>query len=339
MPANETYEITRDNTLTPQQRSARSFLPVGHKKGELRGRSGNKTINGYNTGFHEGAVTTSLYRKLHELPDNRGINGNVRQWLLKHADGFRSDTAQTILSIPIDKVVSDVDGKPILAAGHPGSNIKQSGKNFAHELLNEKVIELLKTRDKTPWLTEESVVTIMGAIMLASIAPGEVARTLNTSELTARHVKQTWEERRNEAKLGLNKQLEALNRAERAFVSLHAGSFLGRLGRTLATNRASSPLRNTKAPDPRENGVQGGGLDRNRNRFKDPKRALPGIEQFPYYLTENFRTEKATSSEEDGPLNSSSLGKRSRSPTPRSNTRAKRSKLSSQGGAVRSLRP
>ena len=213
------WEATQDRTVTDEQAEIGGFKPDAWKQGsafdpnwnpnqkfdELRDSkrpdtkaSGSTDDYTYTTGFHESAVATDMFDYLrlatpngdgtHTLPkakeknyflkhyDGQKVYSSTLKSILQLADGFRTDTAQTILSGP--------DGR---AAAHAGSNINHAGQSEAHDLVRAKIMEILQIDpEMEKGLTKNSLCVLLGSITVTSIAPGEVARQLNTSTLKSR---------------------------------------------------------------------------------------------------------------------------------------------------------
>lgn len=287
------YSAKNDPTLTARQAEIGGFRPDAYKTvlGEYRGKS-NKTLGGYSSGYHELAVTTSSMKFLRNattsgrgmsvLPSTsshdffrdyygKKVNSEALGWVLRSGDGFRSDTAQTIMSGP--------NGK---AAGHTGSGVDTTGQDAAHVLLRVKIMDLLDPKLKnTPGFTERALTTILASISISSVAPGEVARTVSggTGFLKAgEKAKRDWEVNRNEAKNRVQHLFDALDEDEQRFVRAHAGDFLfstqggAKNGpRKLGPGRSTSPPRVTTGPSDRGKDVQGGGYLRGQSATAAPR--------------------------------------------------------------------
>lgn len=261
MPKRPVYEALEDLTLTEPQ-AKRGAFRLGLEKGGDPRHPSNKTIHKYSTGYHESSLTTDTIEYLRRAKDNsdgshtlanassgsyKGYGGkkvysSTLRTLLKYADGFRTDTAQTIMS-----------GLKGTGAGHSGSDVDTKGQSTAHDLLREKIIEILQLDPKkTKGLSERSLLVFQGAMTVASMAPGEIARTIKggTGSLKGGSLaQQNWEPNRNEAKRRVDETFDALNSDEQEFVRSHAASFLDstRLGvtggRILSLKRPTSPIR------------------------------------------------------------------------------------------------
>ncbi len=269
----------------------------------------NPTLDGYSSGYHESAVTTDTYKFLsearnngngtHTLPDapknsfwgkytGERVDSKVLEYILEFADGFRTDTAQTILSGP--------EG---LAAGHSGSNIDTTGQSAAHDLLRESIIKLLKTDPKkTPGFTEKSVATILASITVTSIAPGELARNVKggSRSLKAKNVKLNYETNRTEAKRRVEAIYGTLNRVEARFADLHIQEFMDSTQqegvpqndrRVRPSLRATSPERDTSSIKPNE--VAGRGYLSSSPTLAPLKRPPSKLRDIGMYITEPFR--------------------------------------------------
>jgi hypothetical protein len=256
-----------DLTLTRDQADQQGFRPEAFRtpRQDFRYRS-NLTRRGYKTGYHEAVVTTDTFEFLRTaatalagpvvLPLRPGsyfakfggesVDAAQIRMLLRLADGYRTDTAQTILSSPGGH-----------AAGHAGSDLDTKNQEAAHDLLREKVMELVRLPLTEPGMSESSVSVLFGAIAVTSMAPGEVARQVKggTTALKAGEViKNDWEVRRNDAKRRVKSAYDVLNDPERSFVFSHASTFLDsvqmggatmtrRIGTPGTTDRPTSPMR------------------------------------------------------------------------------------------------
>lgn len=249
------YEADSDSTLTEHQAKQAGFHPQAWQSDEkfrydsnpLKGKS-------YNSGYHESAVTTDTFVFLRAAKDlgngtailpatapknsyfedhtGKLVSSTVLTWVLKNADGFRTDTAQTILSAPGGK-----------SAGHSGSDLCLAEQGPAHDLLRDVIMRVLPLDPaKAKGLTERSLVVLFGSITVTSIAPGELARTLpgGTASLKAgTDAKTRWESNRNEAKRRVDELLSGLSTDEHAFVLSQAGSFMDSTQEGVVSNRRS----------------------------------------------------------------------------------------------------
>ena len=317
-PKRPLYETEKDPTLTKKQAKEQAFY-----KGADDYRTGsNPTLQGYSTGYHEAALTTDTWKFLrrakpkshhqsshptatdkHILPGTapqnsyfldwtgKWVYSRTLEWVLRNGDGFRTDTSQTIMSAE--------EGFP---AGHAGSDVSRKRESQAHDLLRAKIMELLRIDPKTKGLTEAAVVVIMGAMTVASMAPGEIARGLvgGTSSLKAgADAQDDWEENRTEAKLRVNETYDLLpTQDEKDFVTAHAVSFLDStqekvptLQRRRIASRATSPLRSTAGV---AGEVAGGGYMITQPTLKATKASpmsSPGmpLREVGMYMTESLR--------------------------------------------------
>lgn len=306
MPA-PAYHINTDRTLTNAQSYNQCFSKaVLSGIGDVRAQS-NLTLQNHNSGYHESVLTTDGMTLLHEstnstttgmlIPPNSassagwaGLKGKNfyeenKNTILKIADGFRTDTARTILSAP--------DGK---AAGHSGSGMSLTGQADAHDLLRKAVVKLLFSDPKnTPGLSKRSIACVFGAITIASMAPGELARTV-TGTLKDPTASSDWEQRRNEAKFRHDAMMNQLNHTEQTFVRTHAADFLTSTQisahpptRTLAPGKATSEARDDTPPPTAPKGtINGRNYDQS---FTGSVSLSPPdkVEHWGYYLTEPFR--------------------------------------------------
>ena len=270
-----TYSASSDKTLTSSQSSSGGFRPLGTDKviqakpieeNEFRFPS-NPTQAGHSSGYHESFGTTDTMRMLSRrkvksdgkstLPSwntNTALTGysgasileaNVKP-VAEASDGARTDTAQTILSVPGGK-----------AAGHTGSGVKTTGQAPAHDFLRHQVVRSLQEPDMTPGVAG----VVAGSITLMSIAPGQVANTAqNADKLKDSGVSKQYEQRRNQAKRKLDEYHQALTPAEKATVMKLAKQGMGDIKdskRKLLTDRPYSPLREENGPSGAS--ISGGG--------------------------------------------------------------------------------
>jgi hypothetical protein len=262
VPKRPAYDASEDLTFTESQAKRRAFR-LGLEKGGDPRHPSTETIHKYSTGYHESSLTTDTIEYLRQAKDNnngshtlanvpsgsyKGYGGqkvysSTLSTLLKYADGFRTDTAQTIMS--------GLEGK---GAGHSGSEVNTKGQSAAHNLLRAKIVEILQLDPKkTKGLTERSLLVFQGAVTVASMAPGQIARTVKggTASLKGgKRAQENWEPNRNEAKRRVDETFDALDSDEQGFVRSHAASFLDstQLGvtagqRVLSLKRPTSPIR------------------------------------------------------------------------------------------------
>lgn|GEM_PF-423593 len=226
-----------DRTLTAAQRSGGGFRPHAYQNRNQGFRSpSNPTTAGISSGYHEAALTTDTFDFLRNatpagpgqsrLPSSAGskplkavqnavVDTRVRDVLLQAADGFRSDTAATILSAPGGQ-----------AAGHSGSGVAQSGQSAAHDLLRDACLRILQD-PQSAQVSEQAITVALGAYVVGSIAPGEVARLVTTATLKAgADAIRTWEQRRNDAKERVESLFATLSDAEQDYVQRHSQAFL-----------------------------------------------------------------------------------------------------------------
>lgn len=309
------YEPGGDRTLTGTQAARHAFYMEGDRSFR---KDSNRTIYSYSTGYHEAAVTTDAYKIYKDATDNHNgkhtLNVPNEQSFFKHgdevyssslklvlglADGYRTDTAQTILSAPDHK-----------AGGHPGSEIALTGQPGAHDLVRQKNMDLLRLdADSTAGMTEHSVAVIFASVTVTSMAPGELARTVEggTTSLKAKQAKPVWEENRNEAKARVQLLYDNLLPEERTFVDIHTKDFLkstqtsegikgakskGSYSRYMAPSRSNSPMRKTRGGDAGE--VQGGSYLSSPEGSKRTAQKAPPLSprEFGMYVTEPFRAER-----------------------------------------------
>lgn len=301
------YSTKTDRTLTKGQGEAGYFRNIS-KGGSFRTPS-NKTLSGYSTGYHEAAVTTDTFKFLRDaklnkdgtqtLPKNapknsfwkkftkQKVNSKNTEFILNKADGFRTDTARTILSAPGGR-----------AAGHSGSGLNTEGQAAAHDLLRKAVWELLKVPPKTKGFSERSVALILASITVTSIAPGEIARTVKggTGSLKAGDIaKKNYEANRTETKRRVEYLYNALTPQEQQFVDMHVRLFMDRTQEGVPVNkrrkippkRATSPERGRGIIVPGE--VAGSGYLKPSPLLK-PLKLPPIVESSTaMYVTEHMR--------------------------------------------------
>lgn len=312
------YIPASDRTLTPKQ-SKQGFFRLKLKSGytlkqlrrDFRARS-NLTLGGYKSGYHESAVTTDTYNFLREAKENKDgthtlptapkisffakFNGkkvfsSTLETVLELADSYRTDTAQTILSAP--------EGR---AAGHSGSGIDLTGQSAAHDLLRQKAMDILQIDPKTTkGINKKSIATLFASITVTSMAPGEIARTVTggTKSLKAESAKETWEERRNEAKRRVEAHFAALTPDERSFVNQHAISFMESTQVKVRQNRRNIPSlgRSPRATSP-ERDTRGGGINevQGGKYLLNPSNIAPTLsaeaETSGLYFTQPFRADR-----------------------------------------------
>lgn len=199
---------------------------------------------------------------------NTEVPSSTLETLLTVADGFRLSTVRTILSGP--------DGT---AAAHEGSGLKTTGQPAAHNLVRAAMMRLLKLPSTTKGLSENSIFYLLGAIVVTSMAPGEIARTVEggTAPLTFIPAKKTYEQDRNEMKASVESFRERLTDDEKSLADSQARLYLestqgrGRRSRRIPSLRATSPERETGQVV--ANAVAGGGY-RGPASLK-PKKSLP----------------------------------------------------------------
>ena len=304
-----TRYATTDRTLTLSQRASGGFKPDAHTTSEdFRFRS-NPTTVGVSSGYHEAAVTTDTFTFFRnaddqgdgtaELPSTANtaplqalqgaiVDKSVLDFLLGAADGFRTDTALTILSAP--------DGEP---AGHSGSGISQSGQSAAHDLVREACARILQDPE-TAKVTPQAVTVALGAYVVGSIAPGEVARLVSTDTLKAGPTAiATWEQRRNEAKARVEGLFATLSDDEKTYVQRHSQAFLTSAdptgGRHLGQNATPARKRATSLPRLETNHgteVSGGKYDQTRAHEASTAPPLASASDVGVYVTQPFRLDR-----------------------------------------------
>ena len=303
------YRMGIDKTLTSSQASKRVFR--GMK--DFRSKS-NPTLKGYSTGYHEAVVTTDHYNYLKSAKDNLDgthtlssskssvfakysgikVDSSILNDIMELGDSFRTDTAQTILSAP--------DG---LVADHSGSDINTVGQSDAHNLLREKVMNIVLLPKSTKGLSKRSIATIFAAVAVTSMAPGELARTVTggTSSLKGGiQAKQDWEKNRNEAKSRVKAKYNTLNTDEKKFVTNHATEFMDStkpkiptliFPRQIDTSAPISPRRDENYEISSPNEVAGLGYD--GTAIAPPTLSPPSNEnETGAYTTQLFRADRVS---------------------------------------------
>lgn len=263
----------------------------------------------YKSGYHESAMPTDTVIFLrgatdnkngtHTLPKSVGsgsfwtgyisrvVSSKILNYLLDLADGFRTDTAQTILSAP--------EGK---AAGHSGSGVYTGGQSSAHDLLRAGVARMLDLAVNTPGLTRESLATYFASLTVTSMAPAVIARTVlgGTANLKAGDgAKLEYEQNRNEMKRRTEAIFKALTPNEQAFVKLYSQEFLNstQIGvdkscrRHIPNERSTSPERDAHASHKKE--VDGGGYSKLSAQTSPTKSAPVDVQHTGMYVTEPVR--------------------------------------------------
>lgn len=308
MSLKKKYKPGEDPTLKKSQADDGYFSSV-LDGGDFRSRS-NPTLAGYSSGYHEAAVTTDTYNFLikakdngdgtHTLPQTAPKNSfwadytgeevysKNLEYTLKYADGFRTDTAQTVLSAPGG-----------LAAGHSGSNLDTTGQADAHNLLRQSIIDLLQTNPQTNGFSEESVVTTLAAITVTSIAPGEIARTVKKGSASLKSgstSKTKYELNRNNAKRKVEAIYSNLTPAEQIFVNENSKRFMDSTQkgvskknkiRAIPSLRATSPERKIKMSSANE--VAGGDYLPLKPTLAPAKLPPKMLIETGMYVTEDFR--------------------------------------------------
>lgn len=255
------YSAAHDRTLTAAQASSGGFRPLGTDKvvrarpideSEFRFPS-NPTTSGHSSGYHEAFAPTDTMRFLSRrsvhsdgtatlptwssntvLPSYSGTRiheENVRH-IAEASDGARTDTAQTVLSVPGGGV-----------AGHTGSGVRTSGQAAGHDYLRHQTMRALQT----PGVTSGVAGVLAGATTIMSMAPGESASSADgAGSLKDSSAGKGWERRRNSAKHILDAHYTALPAAQQSTVMKLARHSMGDLGdhrRQLLPDRPYSPFR------------------------------------------------------------------------------------------------
>ncbi|MBT2118091.1 hypothetical protein KK141_15725 [Dyella sp. LX-66] len=255
------YSAAHDRTLTAAQASSGGFRPLGTDKvvrarpideSEFRFPS-NPTTSGHSSGYHEAFAPTDTMRFLSRrsvhsdgtatlpswssntvLPSYSGTRiheENVRH-VAEASDGARTDTAQTVLSVPGGGV-----------AGHTGSGVRTSGQAAGHDYLRHQTMRALQT----PGVTSGVAGVLAGATTIMSMAPGQSASGADgAGSLKDSSASGGWEERRNSAKRALDTHFTTLPPAQQSTVmklARHSMSDLDDGSRHLLPDRPYSPFR------------------------------------------------------------------------------------------------
>lgn len=263
------YELKSDKTLSKLQKITGSFRRKSSYRVESR-----KTSLGHSTGMHEEVVPTDVMKlfdnakpqkngKIRVVSTNKNspfsIHGpidahpEVFKWVVEAGDGFRSDTARTLLSVKGE------------AAGHSGSNLSTKNQQAAHDAIRETLITILE-KEPSSQVTKRSISVAFASIAMISYAPGELIRSnLKNRSLKDKSAALDWELRRDAGKQKVDKLWDGLSLEEKKFVRGIAQQHLNRVAtsgstpaasaRSLELDRARSPTRSLKTLD----GVQGGG--------------------------------------------------------------------------------
>jgi hypothetical protein len=303
------YLPINDLTLTKSQAK---LARISSGIGSLR-VSSNITLKGYKTGYHESGVATDTFDLLSKATAKDGgikhtlhqpnpksyfkkyhgheVYSKTLKQFMELADGYRTDTAQTILSAPEGKV-----------GGHAGSGINTKNQPYAHDTVREANIEILKLDPNTKGLSKRSIAVLLGAISIASVAPGELARKVKGGTATLKageSAKQHYESNRNEAKARLDLAFEPLTTEEKAFVVHYSSEFLDGLEsennhkRYLHQGRSHSPFRSANSVTPSE--VSGVGYHFSKSTL-NPAGTLPPdeVNHTGLYITQPFRSDRRT---------------------------------------------
>jgi hypothetical protein len=287
------YDVNLDSTLRDIQRDIFADSPYNFRS------PSNPTTLLFSTGYHESVVTTDMFTYLQKTTELKGdraqlsnstkskiigaytgkiVSKTIVESLKALGDGFRTDTAQTILSGP--------NGT---AAGHSGSNLSTTGQASAHDLLRKKVLDILEhTESETKGYSEKALATLMGAITVASIAPATVARSIEDSgKLKDFSAPERWEKDRNEMKARVNASFVELTDDEKLFVLQHTQSFMESIkdtNREMDKEKPFSPERDVNYKDSGKTIMGGGYTDKLVGR---PKLEPPSsVREYGYYFTQ-----------------------------------------------------
>lgn len=304
--ANVRYSLASDPALTKFQALQGGIRPKAYLTPGSDLHSGsNLTEAGHMSGYHE-VIVTEMFNFLRKSVKNNGgthtlpsassvsskvlkkyagvkVDSEVLEHVLSFADAYRTDTARTILS-----------ARGGLAAGHIGSKIKTTRQPEAHDLLRESIMEIV-TSSNSAGRSKESLAALFGAIMVTSMAPAVIARTVagGTESLKSRLARANWETDRNEAKARTEELYKGLNPAEKSFVRGRSKIFIARTQegvtkdlRHIRSSGATSPVRETSGGKSGE--VQGGGYS---NQASNPGPTLQPptlIGEMGFYISSVF---------------------------------------------------
>ncbi|MDH6599768.1 hypothetical protein M2306_000462 [Myroides gitamensis] len=294
------YTLDNDKTLTNAQNRQRAFRTLRKYRA-----ASNATIHRHSSGYHE-VVPTDFIEKIVEVNHVQNtitrssltrfngitINPDVQASLQTLADGFRTDTARTILSSAQGRV-----------AGHSGSGIIQTNQAEAHDMLRNATFKLLEMPLNGLGLSEKSVACVLGSIAVTSIAPGMYARNVQggTRNLKDTDFKLNYEQAREEAKSRVEHLYGDLTLSEQSFVYEHASNFIQTVSppatrgrqqeRLIPQGRATSPRRSL---DVRTDEVSGGAyLQQGGVHVLLPQKDIPqDIEAIGFWITEPFRADR-----------------------------------------------
>ncbi len=304
MATDDGYSPASDRTLTVSQSANGRFYTEGDTSFR---KDSNPTLRGYSTGYHEAIVTTDTFNFFSNATDNGNgtytlnktsdksfsagydkqvVNAKTLDMVSGLADGYRTDTAQTILSGPNAKV-----------AGHPGSEVDTKGSPAAHDLLREKIMDVVVLDPGTKGMSEASLAVLFGSVVVTSIAPGESARGVEGGTASLKggdFAKTNWETNRNESKARVKATYDKLTPDEKEFVYSHSDTFMKSIqnperNMSSPSLRPTSPLRQTGSS--RINEVAGGRYDRGLSL--GPTKTPPASSKdYGMYFTEPFRAER-----------------------------------------------
>jgi hypothetical protein len=207
--------------------------------------------------------------------------------MMNVADGFRTDTARTILSAPEGDV-----------AGHSGSDLSTEGQAAAHNLLRATMMEILQLDPaKNEGITEKAIAVLFGSVTVTSMAPGEMARQVKggADDLKSKRARDDWEPARNEAKARVDALFTGLSADEQAFVKKYADKFLESTqeGVTVGKRRllrANSPPRGEDKKKGQPSGVE---YKKGVTDYDDPMLDPPAkTTAFGPYITQRFRDKR-----------------------------------------------
>jgi len=344
------YSKETDGTLTKSQAANGYFSKAPETRSlsdDLRAASNQtKGKSGHYSGYHESALTTGLFKSLLGAKANAGgkthtlttgskahtVSSRTRDIVLSVTDGFRTDTARTIMSGPEGSAAGhSMFGKDVPKP----SRVDTTGQDAAHGLLRKAVIEILKQPDDPAGITERSVATLFGAITITSMAPAELANNVKgISNLKDRDAMDTFEANRNEFKLRLDAAQKQLSPQEEAFVANYSRAFMqstqpasGLASRNLQTGRSHSPFREERSSS--ASVLQGGSYKSDTdNGGREPTAAPPDrAADLGYYFTAPMRaqrqatngttaTDATTTADATSLLSRNQASKRSRSESP-----------------------
>lgn len=285
------YTKSEDLTLTSDQ-STEGFSTESNFRA-----SSNATVDGYKSGYHECFLPTDMYNSIKkhlnsDIPYDeyfkKETNITTAKIMCAIADGFRTDTAQTIMCRE--------DG---LVAGHSGSGVSLIGQANAHNTLRKVYMKVLKD-NKSQGITTKSIATLGGAITVTSIAPWKYAREIykGTQSLKAGvSILRKWENLRNEVKCRVRTVYEQLTQPEKDFVATYIQKYLKSVqdkvnSRKIKKDECVSEERSADTKFSKK--VNGTEYLTTRQLFTPELDPPSNEKELPYYFTQPLRNTRRT---------------------------------------------